>query len=68
MRVYTARITGKYDDVRALSKRSKLYHPHDYAYPQRYARRLYDADRVAGHLQYRFSGYVLKSVARIEVR
>ena len=96
MRTYTARVVASLDDIRPLSPRSRLYHPSDYSHARRYARKIYDADRldgivyrsvrriagacvavfrprcvrdcrIAGHLQYRFSGYELALVARLEV-
>ena len=48
MRVYSARIRGSFDDIRAKTLRSKLYDPDDYSYPQRYARALFDKNRVDG--------------------
>ena len=51
-RMYTATIDGSFDDIRPLSMRSKLYNanPQQYAYPQQYARRLYERNRVDGIL------------------
>lgn len=48
MRVYAARVHGAFDDVRAKTARSKLYDSDDLGYAQRYARRLFDANRVDG--------------------
>jgi hypothetical protein len=47
-RVYTARIRGSYDDLRARSKRSNLYDPDSYAASQAYARKLYEKNQVDG--------------------
>lgn len=47
-RMYRARIRGSYDDVRARSKRSRIYDPDSYAYSQAYARELYEKNRVDG--------------------
>ncbi len=49
MRVYSAHIAGNYDDVRA-KLHSKIYDPSDFSVAQRYARRLYEADRADGIL------------------
>lgn len=48
MRVYSARIRGEYDDVRGKGPRSKIYDPGDLHFAQRYARRLFEANRVDG--------------------
>lgn len=48
MRVYDARVHGEFDDVRKKGPRSKLYDPDDLSYSQRYARRLFDENRVDG--------------------
>lgn len=48
MRVYSARIRGAYDDIRKKTRRSRLYDPNDYAYSQRYARALFEKNRVDG--------------------
>lgn len=58
MRVYSARIRGDYDDVRSKSARSKIYDRENYTYAQRYARRLFEANRV--------DGVVFRSVRRPE--
>jgi len=57
-RIYVAKIQGACDDIRGKSSRSKLYDPDPaaYAYPQDYARKLYDANVV--------DGIVYKSVRR----
>lgn len=47
-RMYRARIRGDYDDLRARSKRSKLYDPNSYDASQAYARALYERNRVDG--------------------
>lgn len=57
-RVYAADIRGRFDDIRAKTPRSKLYDPGDYAYSQRYAHRLYEANAV--------DGIVYRSVRRRE--
>jgi hypothetical protein len=49
-RMYRAAITGGFDDIRTKSARSKLYDPDSYAYSQRYARRLYQANVADGIL------------------
>jgi hypothetical protein len=48
MRVYRARIDGRYDDVRARSKRASIYDPDSYAASQGYARKLYLKNVVDG--------------------
>ena len=58
MRVYSARVRGGYDDIRKKTRRSKLYDPNDYAYAQRYARALFEKNRV--------DGIVFRSVRRPE--
>lgn len=50
MRVYAARVRGEFDDVRSKGARSKIYDPQELAYAQRYARRLFDENRVDGVL------------------
>lgn len=57
-RVYTAAIAGAFDDIRMKTVRSKLYDRDDYAYSQRYARKLYEANRV--------DGIVYRSVRRVQ--
>lgn len=47
-RIYRAAIAGDFDDIRNKSTRSKLYDPDSYAYSQRYAHRLYQANLVDG--------------------
>ncbi len=48
-RMYSATITGNYDDIRMKTRRSPLHGAtSDYAYTQRYARRLYAENRVDG--------------------
>ena len=48
MRVYRAHIDGRYDDIRARSRRAAVYDPNSYAASQTYARKLYIADVVDG--------------------
>lgn len=48
MRVYRARIDGRYDDVRARSKRAAIYDLDSYEASQTYARRLYERNVVDG--------------------
>ena len=48
MRVYRARIDGRFDDVRARSKRAALYDPDSYDSSQNYARKLYERNSVDG--------------------
>src|SRR5579862_8573156 len=48
MRVYSARIRGGFDDIRPKTRRSRLYDPDDYAFSQRYARKLFEQNRVDG--------------------
>jgi len=47
-RMYRAAVSGKFDDIRTRSARSKVYDPHDYSSSQRYASRLYAADVIDG--------------------
>jgi hypothetical protein len=47
-RMYSARITGAYDDLRERSMRSKVYDRDSYAYSQAYARKLYEQNSVDG--------------------
>ena len=49
-RIYAARIKGDYDDIRPLKNRSRLYGPDPaaYAYPQAYARKLWDGNNLDG--------------------
>jgi hypothetical protein len=47
-RVYSARVRGSYDDLRARSKRSRVYDPDSYDYSQSYARKLYQENAVDG--------------------
>lgn len=47
-RVYCARITGSYDDLRGRSKRSALYDPESYAESQYYAHERYRENAVDG--------------------
>lgn len=47
-RVYEAALKGRFDDVRSKAMRSKLYDPVDYAYSQKYARRVYETNAVDG--------------------
>ncbi|MBV8149117.1 MAG: RES family NAD+ phosphorylase [Candidatus Eremiobacteraeota bacterium] len=49
-RMYRAAVSGKFDDIRARSPRSKLYDPDDYAGSQRYGGRVYAADMLDGIL------------------
>ncbi|MDQ2865530.1 MAG: RES family NAD+ phosphorylase [Candidatus Eremiobacteraeota bacterium] len=56
MRVYQARIDGRFDDLRARSLRASLYDPNSYAASQRYGRKLY-VQNVA-------DGIVFRSVRR----
>lgn len=58
MRVYTATITGAFDDLRAKTTRSKLYDPNSYAFSSAYAARL--------HRQNSVDGIVYRSVRRGE--
>ena len=58
MRVYRARIDGKFDDVRARSLRSSIYDPKSYTASQKYGRALYVKDVV--------DGIVYRSVRRHE--
>lgn len=48
MRVYRAHIDGRYDDLRARSRRASAYDPDSYAASQTYARKLYTQDVVDG--------------------
>ncbi|HEV3154431.1 MAG TPA: RES family NAD+ phosphorylase [Candidatus Baltobacteraceae bacterium] len=48
MRVYSARILGDFDDVRTKTRRSRLYDTNDYSFSQRYARKLFERNRVDG--------------------
>ena len=47
-RLYTATVTGTYDDIRARSSRSKLYDKVSYAPSQAYSSKLYEANKVDG--------------------
>jgi len=47
-RLYTAIITGEYEDIRRLGSRSKLYSLSTYEASARYSRELYEADVVDG--------------------
>jgi hypothetical protein len=58
MRVYRARIDGRYDDVRARTKRAAIYDPDLYAASQVYGRKLYIRNAV--------DGIVFRSVRRQE--
>lgn len=58
MRVYSARIRGEYDDVRAKGARAKIYDPVNLSYAQQYARRLFEENHV--------DGIVFRSVRRSE--
>ncbi|MBV8331692.1 MAG: RES family NAD+ phosphorylase [Candidatus Eremiobacteraeota bacterium] len=49
-RMYRSQIAGTFDDIRDRSPRSKLYDPDDYSSSQRYAARLYAANRLDGIL------------------
>ncbi|HEV7180466.1 MAG TPA: RES family NAD+ phosphorylase [Candidatus Baltobacteraceae bacterium] len=48
MRVYRARIDGRFDDIRSRSLRSAVYDPGSYAASQKYGRRLYVKNEVDG--------------------
>jgi hypothetical protein len=48
MRVYTARITGRYDDLRARPLGDPIYDPASYAISQAHALPLYTADELDG--------------------
>jgi hypothetical protein len=50
MRVYRARVTGTFDDIRSKGPHSKLYDPNPahWSYPQQYARRIYEQNRADG--------------------
>jgi hypothetical protein len=48
MRVYTARITGRYDDVRAVPATDTIYDPESYAASQAHAAPIYAADELDG--------------------
>lgn len=47
-RMYSARIRGRYDDLRARSKRSRVYDAESYAYSQAYARDVYEKNVADG--------------------
>lgn len=47
-RLYTATITGSYNDIREVSSRSKLYDKTSYTHSQAYSRKLYEANAVDG--------------------
>ena len=48
MRVYRAHLDGRYDDLRARSRRASVYDADSYAASQTYARKLYTQDIVDG--------------------